>query len=181
MTVELAVSARLLGRHEADGLSLRLIDHWQRLRKSRWAPTRSDIDPLELKSWLGRVHLWEQRDDGDFRCRLWATEISDLTGSIRDGRLASAMWPSSYGAATLQQYQKTMQIKEPTVHHVEMAFRGMSWTYVRVALPHAVSANTPPMLLNYTTMGDREAWQRLWGELEKVANEYWVRGLTTKQ
>jgi hypothetical protein len=181
MTTEFAVTARRLTRHEADALSLRLIDYWQDRRQSRWAPTRQDIDPLELKSWLGRIHLWEQLDDGDFRCRLWATEISDLTGSIRDGRRASAMWPSPYGAATLQQYQATMQLKEPTIHHVEMTFRGASWTYARVALPLSASAKSPAMLLNYTSLGDRRAWQRLWSELEEVTDGDWVHGSSAKQ
>ena len=175
MTDEPMVFGHMIDAHEADALSVRLIDYWQRVRDSRWAPTRQDIDPVELKSWLGRVHLWEQLDDGDFRCRIWGTQISEMTGSIRDGSRASTMWPAPYGATVFQQYQRTMESKQPTLHRMRFTFLGHSWTYDRVSLPLAPSRHTPPMLLNYTSLGDRHAWRRLWNELEKIADGNWTR------
>jgi PAS domain len=138
-------------------------------------PAPEDIDPVELRLWLGRVHLWEQLDDGDFRCRIWGTQISEMTGSIRDGTRASTMWPSPYGATVFGQYQRTMGSRQPTLHRMTFTFLGHSWTYDRVSLPLAPSRHTPPMLLNYTSLGDRHAWRRLWNELEKIADGNWTR------
>ncbi len=180
MTIELGVSARLLAPAEADALSVRFIDYWHRLTQGHRAPSRRDVDPLDLRPWIGRIHLWERLYDGDFRCRIWPTHTTETSGSIREGSRASAMWPMPYGATVLEHYQKTMECKNPTVHRVKFAFQGENWTYDRVALPLAPSSDTPPMLLNYTVLGDRLPWQRLQAALDKVAEGKWGHGAAVK-
>jgi len=77
-----------------------------------------------LSPWIGRVSLWEQLDDGDFRCRIWATRTTETTGTIRDGARASAFWPSPYGMTVLDHYHMTAACGEPTVHRLKFTFQG---------------------------------------------------------
>lgn len=51
------VTDRALSLDEADERSRRVIDYWHSRRQERPAPTRRDIDPVDLKSFLGRLHL----------------------------------------------------------------------------------------------------------------------------
>jgi len=51
----------------------------------------------------------------------------------------------------------------PTVPHIELAWRGFSYDYERVALPLAAGAGLPPMVLTFITCSiarSREFWER---------------------
>ncbi|WP_341897882.1 PAS domain-containing protein [Ferrovibrio terrae] len=76
---EADLDARLIG----------LVGYWASKRRGRRFPARSDLDPIELKPWLGYLLMVDviRADDGGlrFRYRLFGTEFvfyhgSDLTG-----------------------------------------------------------------------------------------------------
>src|SRR5690349_10514750 len=135
MSIELTISSRLLAPSEIDDRCRRLVDFWHRLRGARVAPRRKDVDPLEIKSWLGWLHLWERIDDGDFRCRLWGTEITQSSGSIRDGQRVSEMWPQAYGKTLAGHYQAAMMRAEPQVYRIRFVHPEAEWVYDRAVLP----------------------------------------------
>ena len=74
-----------------------LFAYWNGKRGGRELPSWKDLDPVEMRQWLGRVHLVEvdNRQQGrDFRYRIYATEIAHRTGKDYTGQPVRAQSPS---------------------------------------------------------------------------------------
>lgn len=62
-----------------------LYSYWAGKRNGRALPDRADIDPIEMKPWLGNLMLVERKDDGDYLYRLYGSTFVnqfkvDMTG-----------------------------------------------------------------------------------------------------
>jgi hypothetical protein len=62
-----------------------LYSYWAGKRHGRALPDRADIDPIEMKPWLGNLMLVERKDDGDYLYRLYGSTFVnqfkvDMTG-----------------------------------------------------------------------------------------------------
>ncbi|RVU34767.1 PAS domain-containing protein [Hwanghaeella grinnelliae] len=62
--------------------------HWNDIRGDRQMPARSDIDPMEIRSALPCIWIYERADDGVFRCRLAGEEINTANGRSIQGLTA---------------------------------------------------------------------------------------------
>lgn len=66
--------------------------YWDAKRRGRRMPARADIDPLDMKPWLGEVLLLDVLEGGrDFRYRLVGAMIAYRTGYDMTGKLLSEM------------------------------------------------------------------------------------------
>jgi hypothetical protein len=67
-----------------------LLDLRRARRNLRRMPARRDFDVLELRPWLGDLHMFEVVDGGkDFRYRIYATNIAIDAGREMTGKLMS--------------------------------------------------------------------------------------------
>jgi hypothetical protein len=62
-----------------------LYAYWAGKRAGRALPDRADIDPIEMKAWLGNLMLVERLDGGDYLYRLYGSTFVnqfkvDMTG-----------------------------------------------------------------------------------------------------
>jgi len=62
-----------------------LYSYWAGKRDGRALPDRADIDPIEMKPWLGNLMLVERLDGGDYLYRLYGSTFVnqfkvDMTG-----------------------------------------------------------------------------------------------------
>ena len=65
---------------------------WHRKRHLRWAPAKHDMDPLEMRDWLGNLMVLDLIDGGaDFHYRLYGTNLVKLFGRELTGRRVSAL------------------------------------------------------------------------------------------
>jgi hypothetical protein len=62
-----------------------LYDYWDRKRVGRVMPARSDIDPLEMRSWLGNLVLIDVAA-GRFTYRLYGTKFVESFGVDMTGQ-----------------------------------------------------------------------------------------------
>jgi hypothetical protein len=69
-----------------------LFGYWNRLRGSRAAPERSDIDPAAIRGALGDIFILEVDSDGQFPFRLSGSRICALTGHEMKGEHFVDMW-----------------------------------------------------------------------------------------
>jgi hypothetical protein len=153
--------------NEADQLSRSLVEFWWALQRRRNAPpTRGDIDPYELRPWIGRLHLWEATDDGDFICRIWGTLMTPYTNRIWDGMRVSQQPIRPYREVVRRHFRAALERGEPTIHRVRLGFGGHSCDYERTVLPLAAGADTPPMLLNLS-LWDARRMRALFDEVAK--------------
>ncbi|MEK9971350.1 MAG: PAS domain-containing protein [Ferrovibrio sp.] len=62
-----------------------LYSYWAGKRDGRALPDRADIDPIEMKAWLGNLMLVERLENGDYLYRLYGSTFVnqfkvDMTG-----------------------------------------------------------------------------------------------------
>jgi hypothetical protein len=63
-----------------------LYDYWDGKRGGRAMPARPDLDPLEMRDWLGHLVLIDVTAEGGFRYRLYGTKLVDSFGIDMTGR-----------------------------------------------------------------------------------------------
>jgi hypothetical protein len=63
-----------------------LYEYWLRKRGPRPMPSRADLDPLEMREWLGNLLLIDVGEDGSFVYRLYGTKFVESFGVDMTGR-----------------------------------------------------------------------------------------------
>lgn len=67
-------------------LTIQLYDYWRGKAADRAMPDRTDIDPIEIPRLLPNILLVDSLTaEGDFRVRLFGSELAYLTGEERTG------------------------------------------------------------------------------------------------
>ena len=63
-----------------------LYAYWDGKRRGRSIPARADLDPIEMRAWLGNLLLIDAMPDGRFVYRLYGTRFVDSFGLDMTGR-----------------------------------------------------------------------------------------------
>jgi hypothetical protein len=69
-----------------------LFDYWNRRRGRRWAPTRSDIDPADIRHVLGETFMLASDFADDIRFRLAGTRVCALFAREIKGEAFNSFW-----------------------------------------------------------------------------------------
>ena len=69
-----------------------LYDYWQRLRGSRPAPERNEIEPADIRRILGDTFILEVAGQGEYRFRLAGTRVCALYGRELKGKDFLSFW-----------------------------------------------------------------------------------------
>lgn len=92
-----------------------LYDYWQGKRGARFAPARTDIDPLELKFILSQVLIFDVLEGGqDFRARIAGTGTYAFHNADITGDLLSTLKPKEFAEAILAHYRGIISDRAPT-------------------------------------------------------------------
>lgn len=70
-----------------------LYGYWEAKRAGRVMPTRADIDPLEMRAWLGNLLLIDVAGEGRFVYRLYGTGFVNSFGRDMTGRSVDELPP----------------------------------------------------------------------------------------
>ncbi len=115
----------LLKAHQAA-----LLELWQLRRAGRRLPARADFDVIELRPWLGDLHLLDVENGGaDFRYRIFATNISQYLGREMTGKLMSQTPEPRLRALGLSSYREVIRagvpylIRRPTLVHGPLSYQ----------------------------------------------------------
>lgn len=91
-----------------------LYQYWNARRGVRTMPSRTDIDPLEMRQWLPRLTLVDVEGDGkQFTYRLVGTKIVELLGVNPTGRLVETAWPEETATSVVRSYEEVVQTRAP--------------------------------------------------------------------
>jgi hypothetical protein len=95
----------------------RLLDglkYWQSRRGNRWAPSRSDIDPVGLRTLLPYIYLIDVLPaPRQFRMRLVGTNVRELAGQDFTGRLIDETIYGEQTEMAIDQLVALTEIKKP--------------------------------------------------------------------
>ena len=102
-------------------------------------PSRSDFDPVDHRSLLGWIVLFDVTRDGtdtDFRYRLWGSKITTLVGRDHTGRLHSEVVAPDAVAFGRRCFFWVMDHKQCQLVRQRVPFEGREFlSYDRLALP----------------------------------------------
>ncbi len=125
--------------------------YWNDKRRGRRLPARADIDPVEMKPWLGEVLLLDVIEGGrDFRYRLVGAMIAYRTGHDMTGKLLSEMpVDPAIGAAYLRDHRQAVETRAPVLARYDYlsARDGRPVKFERLLLPLGDDGETVNMLL----------------------------------
>ncbi len=112
-----AVDGKQPPRFFDNGLSwpelYRLAHLWHGKRRGRFMPARSDLDPLELKPWLGWLSLVRVVDDGaDFVYTIYGTNMAWTSGLELQGKSIDALPPTTR-LPVIESYRLACRLRRP--------------------------------------------------------------------
>lgn len=127
---------------------IEVLDYWQWKRGQRFAPSRADIEPLDLIRALPRIMLADVLSDPPgFRYRLSGTRISDVHGEELTGLAPLELRPAEYGRLIDHHYRQCVSERRPLLHLIILDLAHRSRAYARLLLPLSNDDNHVNMLM----------------------------------
>jgi hypothetical protein len=125
-----------------------LLDYWQKKKGARIAPSRSDIDPAEIKALLPYVGLADVlRDPLRFRYRLVGTQVTMGYGRELTGSYLNEVDLNAHQHEIIDEYKRVVERCEPACASWEYTRHdGRHIRYERLALPLSSDGKTVDML-----------------------------------
>ena len=132
-----------------------LYGYWDAKRGARSMPSRADITPEEMLSFLGHVLLVDvEHAPRRFRFRLVGTEIVDSYGIDLTGKYTDAVMPDSYRRLIERHYTQAVDARSPVVHRMEFSeWPGKVHELIRLTLPLSDDDDRVNMLLAGSVFG----------------------------
>lgn len=110
-------------------------------------PTRADIDPLELREHLGRLHLLDVIGPNLFRFRLYGSGVTNPNVADMTGRTTQDYADTAFGALVTRHYQVCVAERAPVYHEVRGTLADEPYEYSRLTLPLSSDGVSVDMLL----------------------------------
>ncbi len=99
-----------------------LLAHWQNLCGTRKQPARREIDPAQLRPYLGFLCILDVRDQPeDFIFRLFGTGISDFMNMDLTGRSVRDFQPAELGERIFTQIKDVVEAGRPALYRMEVS------------------------------------------------------------
>lgn len=112
-------------------------------------PARADLDPVEMKRWLGSLSILDVVDGGrDFVFRLYGSVLAQIVGFDMTGKSA-ASYPGGRHDVLINSYRAAVAARRPLLSTVVVRVTGRStaMAWERVVAPLARDGVTPDKLI----------------------------------
>ena len=126
----------------------RLLEYWRGKQAGRAMPSRADIDPLELREHLGRLHLLDVVGRDLFRFRVYGSAVTNPDMADMTGRTTRDYADAAFGAVVTRHYQTCVDEKAPVYHEVVATRDDAPCEYIRLTLPLSRDGIGVDMLLS---------------------------------
>lgn len=137
-----------------------LYDYWQRLRGSRPAPDRTEIEPSDMRRILGDTFILEADQRLDHRFRLAGTRVCALYGRELKGKDFLSFWQGKDREAIATLLAAVSQDAAAAV----FGFEGVS----------AHGRKLPCEVLVLPVRQKGEGWTRILGSMVPMDDPYWI-------
>jgi hypothetical protein len=128
---------------------LGLFRYWRGKCHDRIMPARRDIDPIEMKRWLGNLLLVEfPADPMQYRVRLDGVNIVQFYGNSREGKGLEVMTSEKERRIVLPQYLVVLEHKQPAYYESEfVTSEGVPTSQRKLLLPLSEDGERVNMIL----------------------------------
>jgi hypothetical protein len=112
-------------------------------------PSRADIDPLEMKEWLGNLMLVEFNGDvHDYRVRLDGTNLEQYYGNRRSGRGVEVLTSEEERKLLMEQYGAVLECRRPAYYEADFTNSdGVFSRQMKLVLPLSADKKSINMVL----------------------------------
>jgi hypothetical protein len=132
-----------------DSRLLGLFHYWHGKCQGRVMPARRDIDPIEMKRWLGNLLLVEfPPDPMQYRIRLDGVNLVDFYSGSREGKGVEAMTSEEERRIVLPQYMTVLEQKQPAYYEAQfVTSEGIVTSQRKLLLPLSEDGQRVNMVL----------------------------------
>lgn len=114
---------------------------WDGKRNGRTMPARADFDLLELRPWMGRLHL-VALEGADGRYAVFATASAERIGREMTGKLLSQYQPAAMAEQALLEHRDVVRQRRPLFREWQELYGDKLLHWWRLALPLANDGET---------------------------------------
>jgi hypothetical protein len=115
----------------------RLYQYWLEKRGARSMPSRTDIDPLDIRFAIGNVILIDVLDGEppQFRIRLHGTNLAEHLRYDLTGKMLDDMPQAEYRNLSRQSFTQVAVTKQPSHAHRDLVLDNRQRRYETIVLP----------------------------------------------
>jgi len=142
-----------------DSALVAALNYWRSRCRGDRHPRRSDIDPLDMRGFIGQVALIDILDDDHgartYRVRLAARSLEAVYGPVTGKELGQFL-PPEIEERWRMLFDAVLAANAPVRHSGQVAFADKSWLHCEVLLaPLSDESERTAMLFLTVTFGDR--------------------------
>jgi hypothetical protein len=124
------------------------VAYWRLQAGSAAMPSRGQLDPIEMRSFLRKILIIDLMENGDFVYRLCGTEISESNRADLTGRRADAESLGASAPQFLDAYRRTVAARKPIFFVGQMWWQERGYvSFEQVILPLSSDSETVDKLL----------------------------------
>jgi len=149
-------------RQSASPSSLALLDYWESKRAARPMPRREELDPIEMKQWLGLITLIDVNPDPPcFRYRLVGTGHVELHGNDPTGKSVIESQYSEDRSKFLSILYSTLNNKSPVLTLQTISYKRIYRAKMEsLTLPIGDGSGSVTMILLYSHLDNNNIIMR---------------------
>jgi hypothetical protein len=132
-----------------DSRLLGLFRYWHGKCQGRVMPARRDIDPIEMRQWLGNLLLVDfPPDPMQYRIRLDGVNLVQFYTSSREGKGVEALTSEEERRIVLPQYMTVLERKQPAYYETQfVTSEGIVTSQRKLLLPLSEDGQRVNMVL----------------------------------
>ena len=110
-------------------------------------PSWEDMDPVHLREHLGRLHLLDVLGPGQFRFRVYGSDVKNPDAQDMTGLTTRDYATVPFGELVTRHYQACVEAREPVYHEVAGSLDGLPYHFRRLTLPLSSDGESVDKLL----------------------------------
>ncbi len=112
-----------------------LFQYWDRQRGASAIPARSDIDPTQIRSNVGRMHLLTVEAPGTYRYRIYGSAVTNPDRREMTGKTTRDYEDAKFARLVTAHMDEAYALGQPTCYQIDAVTHGKPYSYVRMILP----------------------------------------------
>lgn len=135
-----------------------IYSYWNSRRGDRPMPARADIDPLDLRGRLGRIHLLRVESPRLFRYVVYGSLVTNPDARDMTGHTTGEYRDSAFGELVTRHLEQCVSERAPVCYDISAELDEQPYTYTRISLPLAGAAGDVEMILVGSHRGAVPFW-----------------------
>ncbi len=112
-----------------------LLAYWNAQRGDRRMPGRAELDLLQVRDNIGRMHVLDVEGPGIFRYRLYGGRVTNPDRAEMTGRTTMDYADQDFARMVTAHLQECVDARVPICYRIDGEVDGLPYRYIRLVLP----------------------------------------------